>query len=116
MSRLMDRAEEVRALLAAVDGLTAITDPAHVSANLPCVLVAPPRLDYSAKTASWRLLVLGPGLATLAAVSATADLLELVESVLPVELAEPGSYAVGGGTELVACYVATWVDSLTDWP
>lgn len=111
-SVLMTRAQELVDQLAAA-GITAVRDPAHVSANLPCVLVAPPRVEWAAlggnaSAVRWRLLVLGPGLATLAAVEAMAELLEAVSDVLPLESADPGTYQVG--QELVACYVATYTD------
>lgn len=112
------RAAAIAAELQAA-GLAAVTDPAHVSANLPCVLVAPPRiswgrLDGGPLDVTWRLLVLGPGLATLAAVQAMTELLEAVADVLPLETADPGTYAIG--QELVACYVATFTDDPATWP
>lgn len=118
-SRIVDRAEFIAAELNAAEGITAVVDPAHVSANLPCVLVAPPRITYGLlaggpSEVAWRLIVLGPGLATLSAVVAMTELLELVEEVVPIETAEPGTYQVG--TELVACYVATFTDDPATWP
>lgn len=115
----MERAVWLAAQLNAMEGITATEDPAKVSANLPCVLVAPPRvewgtLDGGPSAVAWRLLVLGPGLATLSAVDALLELLELVAAELPLETADPGTYAVG--QELVACYVATWTDDPTTWP
>lgn len=117
-SSLETRAEQLRAELDAVAGITAVTDPAHLSANLPCVLVAPPTITWGtlsggASEVSWRIVVVGSGLATLSAVRGLWELLELVSDVLPLESAEPGTYQVG--TELVACYVATFRDNPTTW-
>lgn len=100
-------------------GITTLADPAHVSTNLPCVLVAPPELGYGRlsggpSTAVWRLLVLGPGVATLSTVEALWDLLEAVEAALPITTALPGTYAVG--QELVMCYTATFPDDPAEWP
>lgn len=100
-------------------GVPTVVDPAHVSANLPCVLVAPGRLTWGRlggglSEVSWRLIVLGTGLATLASVNAMYQLLQDLEEVVPVEEANPGTYSVG--TELVACYVATFNDDPATWP
>jgi hypothetical protein len=118
-SAIIARANQLVEELNLVEGITAVVDPAHVSANLPCVLVAPPRITYGRLAGGpsevlWRLIVLGPGLATLSAVAAMTELLELVEEAVPVETAEPGTYQVG--TELVACYVATFNDDPATWP
>jgi hypothetical protein len=114
MTSITERATYLAAQLNLVAGITAVADPAHVSANLPCVLIAPPRitwgtLDGQPAEVVWRVLVLGPGLATWSAVAAMTDLLELVAAELPLETADPGTYQVGA--ELVACYVATFTDS-----
>jgi hypothetical protein len=118
MSQLRARQEELVAHLVAAD-ITALADPAHVSANLPCVLVAPPELGYGRlsggpSSATWRLLVLGPGVATLSTVEALWDLLEAVEAALPITTALPGTYQLG--QELVMCYTATFPDDPADWP
>jgi hypothetical protein len=118
-SSVLLRAQQLADELNAVEGLVAIVDPAHAAANLPCVLVAPPaiewgRLDGGASVVTWRLLCLGPGLATLAAVDAMTELLELVSDVLPITRADPGSYQLGD--QLVACYVATFTDDPATWP
>jgi hypothetical protein len=118
MSQLRDRQQELVDHLVAA-GITATADPANVGANLPCVLVAPPELGYGRlsggpSSATWRLLVLGPGAATLATVEALWDLLEAVDQALPITTASPGSYALG--QELVMCYTATFQDDPADWP
>jgi hypothetical protein len=118
MSSLQDRAAQIAEELNA-GGVPAVVDPANVSANLPCVLVAPPRIEWGRlgggmSQVSWRLIVLGTGLATLSAVAAMYQLLEDLEELVPVETAEPGTYSVG--TELVACYVATFNDDPATWP
>lgn len=118
MSTITDRAAQLALELNSA-GMVAVVDPAHVSANLPCVLVAPPRVVWGrlaggASEVVWRLLVLGPGLATLAAVESITEQLDQLSEVLPVETAEPGTYQVG--QELVACYVATFTDDPSTWP
>jgi hypothetical protein len=109
---------EVAAHLEARD-IPATTDPAHVLANLPIVLVAPPelsgaRLGGGWGSATWRLLVIGGQVGTLAAVEATWDLLEALQDALPITDARPGSYQLG--QDLVLCYVATFPDNTADWP
>jgi hypothetical protein len=100
-------------------GIPATDDPAHVMANLPIVLVAPPelggaRLGGGWATASWRLLVIGGQVATLAAVEASWQLLEATQEALPITDARPGTYQLG--QDLVLCYVATFPDNTADWP
>lgn len=117
-SALQLRAEQIADELNAA-GVPTVVDPANVSANLPCVLVAPGpitwgRLGGGMSEVSWRLIVLGTGLATLASVNAMYQLLQDLEEAAPIEEANPGTYAVG--TELVACYVATYTDDPATWP
>lgn len=119
MSLLRLRQQELVDHLLAAD-VPATADPAHVSANLPIVLVAPPELGYGRladgrpSSVTWRLLVLGPGVATLATVEALWDLLEALGQVLPITEARPGTYQLG--QELVMCYTAVHPDNMADWP
>lgn len=112
------RQAELVAHLAASE-IPATDDPAHVLANLPIVLVAPPelggaRLGGGWATADWRLLVIGGQAATLSAVEAAWELLAAVQEALPITDARPGTYQVG--QDLTVCYVATFPDNTADWP
>lgn len=93
-------------------GVRAITDPADALANLPCVLVAPPRIDYRAQSVSWRLLVLGPGPGTLAGWDAIDKLLGQLVDQVPLETADPASHQLPNVGDAVACYVATYTETL----
>lgn len=110
--RLTDRAEELAAEIEAEDAtITVVTDPAHVLANLPCVLVPPPRVDYVARTITWRLLVLAQGPGTLAGFKALDELLEKLAAVVPLDSAEPNQVQLPNVGDPVAAYTAQYTDT-----
>ena len=118
MSLLRARQQELVDHLTAA-GIPATADPATVAANVPIVLVAPPELGYGRlaggpSSVTWRLLVIGPTVATLATVEALWDLLEALEAALAITDAKPGTYQLGD--QLVMCYSATHPDNMADWP
>lgn len=87
--------------------LRVYVDPGQAANNRPCVLVAPPRIDYTSKLNTWRLIALaGSGSGTYAAL---AELDELVQGVgrrrLPIESADPGSYVLVPEQGSIPCYV-----------
>ena len=105
-TRATELADELNTL-----GVRAVSDPADALVNLPCVLVAPPRVDYRAKAITWRLLVLGPGPGTLAGWTAVDTLLDALEAEVPLETAEPATYQLPNLGEPVACYIATYTET-----
>ena len=113
MSATFDRALWLAAQLNAIAGLTAVVNVADALGNLPCVLVPPPRRDLRAKSVEWRLVVLGHGPANAASWESIDDQLDVLTAELPIETAEPGVYQLPGGDPGgVACYIATFTDSL----
>lgn len=107
-------AEAIRDDLIA-NGIRATLDPAQATNMRPCVLIAPPVVDYAAGTyagpeLSWRLIVLAnASTGTLAAWRQLDELLAALEAPLVavvVEKAEPAAYPLSeAGT--VPAYIAT---------
>ena len=103
--------------LAIVDELRALdvnagADPAWASTNRPCVLVAPPVIDWTAGTIAgpqrtWRLVCLASHPAgTFAAWDQLDELVAQLEAAgVNVERADPVSYALGADT--VPAYLVT---------
>jgi len=113
MGAIFDRAEWLAAQLRDTAQLRATADVADVLGNLPCVLVPPPARDFRAKLITWRLVLLGHGPGTAASWEAIDDLLDQVETELPIESAEAGLYQLPNGDPGgVACYIATFTESL----
>ncbi len=103
-----DRAVALAAALVA-GGVRATADPR--SALPPCVLVTPPvrRYDLNAGySVEWRLVCLAPAPGTADTWVALDGLVDAVEELVDVELAEPGSYTlpVAEGASLPA-YILT---------
>lgn len=110
--RLTDRAEELAAEIRAEDAtIQVVTDPAHVLANLPCVLVTPPRVDYVARAITWRLVVVAGGPGTWAGFQALDQLLEKLAAVVPLDSAEPNQLQLPNVGDPVAAYTATYTDT-----
>lgn len=91
---LVEDADQVAAALTDAGG-KCYTDPGKAAANRPCLLVAPPSVDYVRRTVAWRLVALAgtdePSL------RAFRDLDELVafaheNNLVPIEAAEAASY------------------------
>ena len=107
MGQIFDRAEWIAAQLNDGTTLTVVTDVRAVRANLPCVLIPPPRQDFRAKLVEWRLVVFGLGAPDAASWEAIDDQLLILADELPIETADPGVYPLDEGPP-VACYVATY--------
>lgn len=74
-------------------GVAAFLDPAVANTNRPCVLVAPPSVDYSTREVTHRIVALSSHPAgTFAALAQLDELVAQVEDVLHVEEATPISY------------------------
>lgn len=89
-------------------GLRVYDDPTAAYANRPCVLVGPPRADYTDKSRTWRLVVLsGKPTWSLATWTELEAIAETVCGVLPVETADPGSYSLSAeGPQTPAMYLS----------
>lgn len=104
VSDIVDTAKALAARLNDADVLAGI-DPAWADVNRPCVLIAPPSLDYSERSATWRVVALSSHAAgTLAALEQLAGLVDDVAGVLDVEAAEPSSYVLSQ-TSIVPAYL-----------
>lgn len=108
---ILDDAKAIAQQLVAAD-IRATVDPGQAESNRPCVLVAPPTLDWTAGTLagdpgkSWRLICLS-SYAT-AGLESLAELDELVDQVVAVanaETAEPIGYVLTPATGPVPAYV-----------
>ena len=113
MGAIRERALWLVDQLNAVPGMTATADVSAALGNLPCVLVPPPRRDLTVKAVEWRLVVLGAGPANAYGWETIDDLLDVLVGELPITSAEPGIYQLPGGDPAgVACYIATFTESL----
>lgn len=115
MSLMLDLADGLAAELSAA-GAVAVVDVREVVGNTPCVLVPPPRLEYTTCAVRWRLILLAAHLVgSRDAWADLDDLLDLVASVLPVETAEPVSYTlpvgVGDAPSPMPAYAVTLTGS-----
>lgn len=108
----IDRAQRLVDQLVALD-VRATTDAAAVMTNLPCVLVGPPSLVLRQRmTATWRLLVIASTPNPLDAWGQLDALVTELFEALPVETAEPTSWALAAGTDPLPAYVLTMTDTL----
>lgn len=107
MGALIEHMEHQRERLAA-GGITATCDPAVANVNRPCVLVAPPSIDYTTRAVTHRLIALSSHASgTLAAVEQLDQLVEDVETFLNVESAEPIVYPLTDGGPVPAYLIRT---------
>lgn len=111
MGSLVESAQGIAAQLRAA-GIAATADPAWAATHRPCVLVAPPAMDYVARLNTWRLAILASHPAgTLAALEQLDQLLQLVVDVVNAEAADPGTYQLSpdaGGT--VPAYIVRFTN------
>lgn len=107
------------ALAAAITDVAAFTSPADAFANRPCILVAPPTIDYTGGTLDsgplllWRLVALSSYEAGNAA--ALAELMVLVDAAadaVDLDRATPTSYQLTADGKRVAAYLCTTTDYL----
>lgn len=94
-------------------GVPALVDVAKLAANLPAVLIPPPRLEnagYAAATVSWRLLaVAADSTGGRLAWEQLDGLLGLLFDALPIEIAEPTTHPVGD--QVFPAYALTFTGS-----
>lgn len=118
----LDRATALVELLIAA-GLLAFTDPGEAMANRPCILIAPPTLDFDlpvGATAAWKLALLAA--APFATRTAWAELDALLESLLvdvvdphptlTVDRAEPVPYQLVATSDPVPAYLVTVTEAV----
>lgn len=92
----------------------AFHDPAVAVNNRPCLLIAPPVIDWTEGTITGAAQVQWPVYAlsshpagTLDAVAELSDLVEVANEVLEIETARPVRYQVNDKTPLIAAYLCT---------
>lgn len=89
-------------------GMTATDDPAEAVTNRPCVLVAPPTIDYTTREVTHRIVALSSHAAgTLAAVHQLDQLVDAVAQALDVERATPIGYPMGDAGVVPAYLITT---------
>lgn len=112
---ILDAAAELAAALVAA-GQPAFTDIKAVAGNLPCVLVPPPRVEwtgYGAVTARWRLVAIaGAPLGNQDSWAQLDAMLAAVAAVLPAEAADPISYTLPTGGDPLPAYAITVTGSV----
>lgn len=112
----MTTLERARALAAVLEdaGVPAFVEVGRHAANLPAVLVGPPRLAFDAyggPTVTWRLIACAADATGSATAWAQLDaLLDGVAAVLPVEAAEPIGYAPNPTVDPLPAYALTLTD------
>lgn len=92
-------------------GLAATIDVQQLGAALPAVLVPPPTLDQptgAGWTATWRLLAVAATPDQLLAWQQLDQLVDGVAGVLPIERAEPVSFAAVPGSDPLPAYALTF--------
>lgn len=110
----MLREEQTELVTLLRDGdIRATADPAQAETNRPCVLVAPPTLNLPARAVEHRLFALTSHPAGTTAALAQLDVLvTAVVELLPVERAEPTSYALTPASDPVPAYLLTLTGSI----
>lgn len=115
MPDTLARARELAAQLVGA-GVPAVADVRDATANLPCILIPPPRLDFDlhvGATTTWGLVALAA--TNAGAADAWAQLVTLVDgaaALLPIETAAPTSYQLPTGGDPLPAYVLTFTESL----
>lgn len=99
-------------LVAGEHGHKATQDPGEAVNNRPCLLVAPPALDWAAGTMTgrqvirWRIIALSSHqVGSLDVLDELDPLIAHAADTLPVETADPGVYQLQRGMDPVPCYV-----------
>lgn len=109
------RADELAAQLVGA-GIPATTDPAKLAGRLPGLLIGPPRLAFdgldNGATATWRLLLVASTPNAYAAWAQLDGLLDLLGELLPVETAEPASFATDPSADPLPAYALTYVEGV----
>lgn len=113
MGALLDALDQAAS---AITGAKAFTDPAEAVNNRPCLLMAPPTLDYTGGTMTgpavrFRIIALSSyDVGTFEAMSELEDLIDAADASLDVERAEPIQYPLNTANGRVAAYLLTTTD------
>jgi hypothetical protein len=94
-------------------GVPATHDVQRLAAMLPAVLVGPPRLAFDVgdgATATWRLLAVASTPDALRAWEQLDALLGPVSELLPIETAEPVSFAPDPSSDPLPAYALTFTE------
>lgn len=116
MASLSDAAAELETQLRAA-GINARVDVAGLANSLPGVLIPPPLVDrYSLSgepAITWRLILLAANpLGSQASFEQLAGLLDALDDVVPIERADPISYALPSlGSDPLPAYAVTLTGS-----
>lgn len=109
---LVAAAEQIAEQLDGQNGVRAYVDPSKAWGNRPCLLVAPPTIDWTegamggAAGVEWRVLALSRYAAgELDAVAELSVLVNAANEVLELERATPARYSPNAKNEPVAAYV-----------
>jgi hypothetical protein len=110
--------DEMKAIAAAIrtETVFATADPQEAASNRPCVLVAPPRLDYAGGTFPGRPIVTYTVVCLSSSASGDAGALEefppLIDAVTAavpqVETATPSAYQLATDKPQVPAYLLTF--------
>lgn len=91
-----------------VAGPPAFVDPAEANNNRPCVLIAPPAIDYVQRLNTWRVVCLSSkAIGTLDALVELDKLVQAVTARLDVERADVASYVLDPTAGPVPAYILT---------
>jgi hypothetical protein len=118
---LMDVCDAYAAALTTA-GTPAYTDERKAFANRPCLLFAPPVLDYTAGTmcgpqVTFRILALSTYNApAFDALNELQDLIDGADAVLTIERAEPIQYPTRNREGKATTPVAAYLITTTDYP
>jgi hypothetical protein len=111
MGAMLDTAHSL-ATSAQAAGIKAYTDPAEAFNNRPCLLIAPPRIDFTTgllsgeDSTTWRVIALSSyDAGQLASLDELERLIELAVAGLDIDSAEPIAYPFGATR--VAAYLLT---------
>lgn len=113
MTTLVEDANALAGALVAAGG-KCYTDPAKASNNRPCLLVAPPSVDYTTRAVSWRLVALaGTDEPSLRAFEQLDELVTFarVHNLVPIEAAEAASYPLSSERPPVPAYLLRFTTS-----
>jgi hypothetical protein len=97
-------------------GLSATLDPRSAVGMLPCVLIGPPRIEFSSlggPTYRWRLIVLAADPSgSLHSWEQMDAIIEVLNTLLPIEAADPITYALpAAGSDPLPAYAVTLTGS-----
>lgn len=111
MSARLERADALAAYLLSRQ-IVAVVDVRAVSANVPCVLIPPPPVQFAGAVPggepTWRLvLIAADATGSRTSWEQLDDLLDAVEDALPIDRADPATFANPAGGDPLPAYAVT---------